>query len=247
MRYLPVNALSVYQNAPRSQEFSLDEIQCLQAAHNPTCSPARGGNGRSQARAGLTSPCLTPADLLRDGNVEMLERYNWNLFGSMTFRTAKTPEVITAACRGGKGTPRPVERDIHPEHADKIFRHYIAKLNRELYGPRWLKHGKGIAYARAIEMQSRGVIHFHCLLSSPLLNEVHRAGWYRQPNGRWANGMNELWNRMAGFARIEPVGLQDAVNRYISKYVVKGGEIDYGGPLGAPWTLKGYEGASASL
>lgn len=244
---MPVNALPVYQNAPRSQEFSPHEIQCLQAAHNPTCSPTRGGNGRRQPRAGSTPPCLAPADLLREAHVEMLARYNWNLFGSMTFRTAKTPEVITAACRGGKGTPRPKERDIHPEHAHKTFRYYVAVLNRKLYGPRWHKQGKGIAYAYAAEQQSRDVIHFHCLLSSPLLNELHRAGWYRQPDGRMAHEMNELWNQMAGFARIEPVDAQDAVQRYVSKYVSKGGEIDYGGPLGASWTLTGYEGASSSL
>jgi hypothetical protein len=43
--------------------------------------------------------------------------------------------------------------------------------------------------------------------------------------------MMEAWNELAGFARIEPVKVAELVNRYVSKYVVKGGEIDLGGPL----------------
>ena len=39
------------------------------------------------------------------------------------------------------------------------------------------------------------------------------------------------WHELAGFARIEPIDSAAAVARYVSKYVVKGGEIDMGGPL----------------
>lgn len=232
---MPVNALPVYQNPLIGQEYfgpdGLYHRTCLQAAHNPTCSTDALPVGESAARrdAGTSRP-TSAADLLREGHVDMLRRYNWNLFGSMTFRGDS----------------------VHPERADKTFRYYMSILNRRLYGPRWHKQGKGIAWARAIEMQRRDVIHFHCLLSSPLLKDMHRAGWYRQPDGRWSNGLNELWNEMAGFARIEPVDAQEAVSRYVSKYVVKGGDLDYGGPLGQPWTLAGYqaehiEGANASL
>jgi hypothetical protein len=148
---------------------------------------------------------------LCDGYVNLLSRYNWNLFGSMTFRGDS----------------------VHPERADKTFRYFIAVLNRRLYGPRWHKKGEGIAWARAIEMQRRDVIHFHCLLADPYLNDAHKFGWSRQPNGKWSNELNEIWNELAGFARIAPVDAQEAVGRYISKYTVKGGEIDFGGPLEA--------------
>jgi hypothetical protein len=58
-----------------------------------------------------------------------------------------------------------------------------------------------------------------------------KAGWFQQGNGRWANELNEMWNELAGFARIEKIDVLEAVERYVSKYVIKGGEIDLGGPM----------------
>ena len=44
----------------------------------------------------------------------------------------------------------------------------------------------------------------------------------------------DRWHELAGYARIEPIESAAAVSRYVSKYVVKGGEIDMGGPLVPP-------------
>jgi hypothetical protein len=44
----------------------------------------------------------------------------------------------------------------------------------------------------------------------------------------------DRWHELAGYARIEPIESTAAVARYVSKYVVKGGEIDLGGPLVPP-------------
>ena len=44
----------------------------------------------------------------------------------------------------------------------------------------------------------------------------------------------DRWHELAGFARIEPIDTAAAVVAYVSKYVVKGGEIDMGGPLVPP-------------
>jgi hypothetical protein len=41
----------------------------------------------------------------------------------------------------------------------------------------------------------------------------------------------DRWDELAGYARIEPIRDRTAVRRYVSKYVVKGGELDLGGPL----------------
>jgi hypothetical protein len=53
----------------------------------------------------------------------------------------------------------------------------------------------------------------------------------------------DRWNDLAGYARIEPIDTAAAVVRYVSKYVVKGGEIDMGGPL-VPAVLPLFEAAS---
>ena len=106
---------------------------------------------------------------------------------------------------------------VHPEAADKRFRLIISKFNREHYGIRWYKKGLGVQWVRALEYQRRGVIHYHALLAG--VQELRRLSWM------------DLWNELAGYARIEPIRDGSVVRRYVSKYVVKGGELDLGGPL----------------
>jgi len=121
---------------------------------------------------------------------------------------------------------------VHPEKAEKLFCVWISKINRRLYGPRWFKHGKGIRWVRSLEFQRRGVIHFHALLGGDGLSHLHRLSW-----------MDE-WDKLAGFARIEPPRSSEAVRAYCAKYVVKGGEIDLGGPLKAAGVLDLFPGVS---
>ena len=106
---------------------------------------------------------------------------------------------------------------IHPEAADKRFRLLISQANRTLYGPRWYTKNQGIRWCRALEYQKREVIHYHALLSN--IRDLRRLFWM------------DRWHELAGYARIEQISSIQAVYRYVSKYVVKGGEIDLGGPL----------------
>ncbi len=131
----------------------------------------------------------TVQEQLAEAWVAFLSRWEWEWFATFTFRD------IT-----------------HPESADKRFRVLISKGNRELYGPRWHKKNIGIQWVRAMEMQKRGVLHFHALLNN--VQNLHRLEYM------------EIWNEMAGYARIMPVISDVAVRRYVSKYVIKGGEID---------------------
>jgi hypothetical protein len=144
---------------------------------------------------------------LQSAWIHLLSRYHWDLFGSLTFRDA-----------------------THPESAYKRFRLFLSMLNRKLYGPRWFKQNKGVSYCVAMERQERGVLHFHVLLADPELTHLLKGSWFKL-DGRWANELNEMWNQVAGFARIEAIKVHELVQRYVSKYVVKGGEIDLGGPL----------------
>jgi hypothetical protein len=136
--------------------------------------------------------CATAA--LRDAWIVFLGRWQWEWFGTFTFRA-----------------------EVHPEAADKRFRVLCSKINRELYGPRWYKKRAGVPWVRALEYQRRGVIHYHALFAG--VQDLRRFSWM------------EEWDRLAGFARIEPIRMADAVQRYVSKYVIKGGEIDLGGSL----------------
>jgi hypothetical protein len=106
---------------------------------------------------------------------------------------------------------------VHPEAADKRFRLLLSEANRVLYGHRWHKHGGGLRWVRALEYQKRDVIHYHALVGG--VRDLRRLTWM------------DRWYELAGIARIEPITTTAAVVRYVSKYVVKGGEIDLGGPL----------------
>jgi len=84
--------------------------------------------------------------------VEMLSRFEWDWFVTLTFKN-----------------------EIHPEAADKRFRVWLDQVNRPLYGRRWRERGQGVYWAKALEWQKRNVIHFHLLMSDTQnLNETLR-------------------------------------------------------------------------
>ena len=131
------------------------------------------------------------------------------------------PGLPCWAAGSGSGSCTFTFRDIvHPEAADKRFRVLISQANRVLFGVRWHKHGAGLRWVRALEYQKRDVIHYHALMAG--VQDLRRLTWM------------DRWHELAGYARIEPIESTAAVSRYVSKYVVKGGEIDMGGPLVAP-------------
>lgn len=69
-----------------------------------------------------------------------------------------------------------------------------------------------------MEMQRRGVLHFHALLGGERVDELRRLSFM------------DRWNQLAGFAKIEAPRSGRAVRSYCAKYVTKGGELDLGGP-----------------
>jgi hypothetical protein len=135
-----------------------------------------------------------PKQELKDGWVELLGRWPWEWFCTLTF----------------------VEPRVHPERADKCFRVWLAKVNQDRFGKHWRRRGKGVLWARGVEYQRRGSVHFHVLLAH--VGNVRRLV------------MMDEWAELAGWARIRPVEHQDRVAKYVAKYVAKGGEIDLGGP-----------------
>lgn len=135
-----------------------------------------------------------PKNVLRASWGQFVARWQWEWFVSLTF-----------------------QYDTHPERALKLFRVWISKLNREIYGPRWhRKEPYGVEYVVAVEYQKSGRVHLHALISR--VGDTRRLTWM------------DFWldlDDLAGFARIEPVNNQDAVANYVTKYVTKGGEIDF--------------------
>lgn len=129
-----------------------------------------------------------------DGWIALLGRYSWDWFVTMTFRGDY----------------------VHPESADKKWRLWVSKLNRQLYGPRWYKKRQEIHWVRALEPQKRGVLHYHALMTHPHdLNVLFRR----------LTEMDNM-NTIAGYSRIYRPDRQGAVAGYCAKYTSKGGELD---------------------
>jgi hypothetical protein len=133
----------------------------------------------------------------------MLIPHPWHWFATLTFRPER--------CGPKAG--------MHPEAADKAFRFWVSSLNRELWGPRWAKkeHG-GVVWARGQEFHKSGRIHFHAVLSAPgadLNLLARRLDWM------------DFWYAHFGIARIESPSSQNDVCGYVSKYVCKGGELEF--------------------
>lgn len=105
--------------------------------------------------------------------------------------------------------------DTHPERALKLFYLWRSKLNREIYGPRWHKREPfGATTVVATEDQKSGQIHLHALVSG--VGDARRLTWM----DNW-----ESLGEVAGFSRIYPVEINEAVSSYVTKYVTKGGDI----------------------
>lgn len=114
---------------------------------------------------------------------------------------------------------------VHPERAVKLFRLFIKRLNRALYGSHFERKGQaGVFWVLAWEYQKRGVLHFHALLGDveDLNARARRLEWMDAWHG---------FGPPAGFARIEEIESQDAVRDYVTKYVTKGGQIDLSASL----------------
>lgn len=144
-----------------------------------------------------------PSDELASAYAEMLARQSWHWFVTLTFKPKHEGP------RGG----------VHPEKADKAFRLLASCINRECFGKNWHRrpHG-GVVWARGQEFHRSGAIHFHAVMAAPevdLNSLTRRMDWV------------DWWWREFGIARIEPPQSQQDVCDYVSKYVVKDGEVDF--------------------
>lgn len=122
-------------------------------------------------------------------------------------------------------TTNTFRNEIHPEASDKTWNLWIHQLNRQIFGARyWKRASDGVIWARGQEYQRRGVIHFHALIGR-IPDSVRRLDWM------------DCWDDLAGFARIEKYDPAKGARFYLGKYVLKGGQVDVGGPLRPPTPL----------
>lgn len=130
--------------------------------------------------------------------------------------------------------------DKHPEAADKAFYRWIRSVNQDLYGRRYREKGRGVTWVKAIERQKRGVLHFHCLVGSPLLYKLDKKHYMKL----WETDGNMGNKIVNGFARIYEFDPSRGAVGYLSKYVLKDGEIDV---YVSPEQLRAFDNTESML
>jgi hypothetical protein len=156
--------------------------------------------------SGLSESVKRPQLPIEKDWIAFLRRWNWQWFATFTFKD-----------------------ETHPEAAAKAFRHWVKLLDEANgYRQRSLStHSRRCVWARGLEWQKRGVIHFHVLIGNiphEICTRVLREAWA----AAWLGMQN------TGFAKIDAFDQADAGLGYIAKYCAKGGEVDVCDQLRSP-------------
>lgn len=141
---------------------------------------------------------------LEEAWVQFLKGYDWQWFGTFTYKDA-----------------------IHPEAADKQFRLWSKRID-ELNGierRKPLDSQRRCIWVRGLEWQKRGILHYHALIGN--------LPAFSGSDAR-ALAELEWWTISGGFARIEQISNVESSIAYCAKYTAKGGEVDFSANLRLP-------------
>jgi len=97
------------------------------------------------------------------------------------------------------------------DQAEHLFRFLIQVMNQDLYGNHYTRivgHSY-FSYVAGFENQKRGALHIHVLVDQRVHFDL----------------VHSIWQKVAGYAWIEPVRDLSRAVSYVSKYVVKGGDL----------------------
>lgn len=91
-------------------------------------------------------------------------RFNWKVYGTLTFREPREPDV-----------------------ADRYWRRLVQVLNREAFGKQYVRRvgHSYFSYVLAMEYQKREVVHFHFLSDKPICFDLLHAYWNSAAGFAW--------------------------------------------------------------
>lgn len=116
------------------------------------------------------------------------------------------------------------ERRTHPESLHKRFCWYANQISDELYGRAQTRVGNPIEYVNGIERHKSGWPHSHALLRLPGVDLADRAQFSLAD---WQKHMSDT----GGWCWLSRPRDQVDVTGYVTKYVVKDGELVLSGNL----------------
>lgn len=177
-----------------------------------------------------TKTVLLPDDAVREGWAEFLSRYQWDVFATLTYRGSAWAEE--KVYRNFKSwlyawqLRTAIERGLCTEQRRPKLDAYNRTIGCTIrYSGRWYnKYRKGRAfpvYVVGIEPQKSGKLHAHAIIKwSDSLPDLYRGTGHHLWTGPMAEGGFDH-----GISRIGPPRCQGDVAGYVSKYVVKGGDL----------------------
>lgn len=115
------------------------------------------------------------------------------------------------------------EKQTHPEALLKRHRYCMNKISDHVYGNNWERRGLGVQWLVGMERHKSGWPHSHAVVRFPLVDIRGQEGKAIFDLGYWRNWMTET----GGFVRLDQPRSQQAVVQYVSKYVVKDGELHW--------------------
>ena len=114
------------------------------------------------------------------------------------------------------------EKQTHPEAMTKRFRYCCNKASDHVYGRRWSDRGEGMQFVVGIERTKQGWPHSHAVVRFPGRDIRGQDGRAIFDLGYW----QKKWTDTGGFAWLEIPRSETAVVSYVTKYVVKDGELE---------------------
>lgn len=131
---------------------------------------------------------------------EWISRQSWDLFVTMT-----------------------PDKQTHPEALLKRYRYCMNKASDHVYGNNWRPRGLGLQWLVGMERFKSGWPHCHAVVRFPLVSIKGEEGRNIFDLGYWQKWMTET----GGFVRLDQPRSEKAVVQYVTKYVVKDGELHW--------------------
>ena len=114
------------------------------------------------------------------------------------------------------------EKQTHPEAMLKRFRYCVHKASDHVYGRRWERRQEGLQWVVGIERTKQGWPHSHAVVRFPGRDIRGQEGRQVFDLGYWQKRFTDT----GGFAWLEIPRSEQAVVQYVTKYVVKDGELE---------------------
>lgn len=115
------------------------------------------------------------------------------------------------------------EHRTHPEALLKRFRYCTHLANDAIYGRRWERRNQGCQWVAGVERHKSGWPHLHAVLRFPDFDLAGEEGRTWFPLAPW----QERFTQTGGICRLDLARSSQDVVGYVTKYVVKDGELHW--------------------